>query len=88
MGNIIWTLSEEDKKIIEELYEKKVALENLIRIVDPGNEKLYQKMIEDYSKVTAKFNNWWQTTSRLYNWVGQTWSVDFTTGNVFEQKPL
>ena len=39
----IWVLTDEEVYVIEELYEKKIALENLIKILEPYNQELYEK---------------------------------------------
>lgn len=83
MSKVIWTLSENDKNEIQELFEKKTALENLVKAIDPSNEIIYNKLVTDYSKITSLFQKWWSETSKKYNWVsGEHWSVNFDTNEV------
>lgn len=60
MDKVCYNLNEEELEEIENLYEKKVALENLSRCIDPDNEKMYQKLVNDYTSTIKKFNNWWK----------------------------
>lgn len=73
----IWTLSEEDFEEISNLFEKKLALENLARIMDPTNQELYNKVIADYGKTMRDFMDWWKVTSKKYNWEGNSWRLNF-----------
>lgn len=73
----IWTLSEEDFEEITNLYEKKLALENLAKILGSTNQELYNKVIADYGKTMREFSDWWRTNSMKYNWEGNNWRVDF-----------
>jgi CXXX repeat modification system protein len=83
MNKTIWTLTEEEKNDIQVLYEKRIALENLINIIDPTNEALYDKLTDDYRKTVAKFQKWWDDIGQKYNWEkGNNWSVDFETNEV------
>ena len=83
MDKVCYNLNEEELEEIENLYEKKVALENLSRCIDPDNEKMYQKLVNDYTSTIKKFNNWWKKMQDTYNWEGTDWKVDFATGNVY-----
>lgn len=85
MSKVIWKLSEEEKNEILNLYERKVALENLSKIVEPENEKLYNKFISDYGKTVTEFQNWWTKTSKKYDWEGKSWHINFDTNEVILQ---
>lgn len=83
MNKAIWTLTEEEKNEIQELYEKRIALENLVNIIDPANEALYNKLTGDYGKIIVQFQKWWSETSEKYNWEkGMNWFVNFETSEV------
>ena len=81
---IIWDLSEEEFKEIEDLFERKLALENLRKIIDYDDEKIYDKFIKDYGKAIRLFEQWWSTMSKKHNWQGENWYVDFETKQVKE----
>ncbi len=82
MSKVIWKLTEEEKVEILNLYERKIALENLSNLLNPDNEKLYNKFVADYGKALSEFQNWWARTSRKYSWEGQHWRIDFDTNEV------
>lgn len=83
MGKVIWTLTGNEKIEIQNLYEKKLALENLINVIDPLNEIIYNKLITDYGKIMRLFQKWWSDTSQKYNWEsGINWAIDFETNDV------
>lgn len=76
-NKIVHNLSDEESKKIEELYEKKLAFENLIKIVDGENEKIYNKLISDYGNLLKEYNIWWDSMRQKYEWEGSNWRVDF-----------
>jgi len=83
MSNVIWILNEDEKVEIQKLFEKKIALENLINVIDPSNDTMYNKITTDYAKITGMFQKWWTQTSERYNWEsGEHWSVNFDTNEV------
>lgn len=85
MRKVIWTLNDKELDEIRQLYEKKIALENLVKILNPENEAMYNKVINDYSTVSSRFHNWWHDMSKKYNWESienGKWSVDFDTSEV------
>ncbi len=79
---IIWKLTDEECKEIQDLFEKKTAYENLMKIVDVDNEKIYQKLMSEYTKNLSDFNNWWKHYSQKYKWEGQGWFIDFENKQV------
>jgi CXXX repeat modification system protein len=48
---VVWELSEEDSNEIQDLFERKIALENLVKIVDLKDSDIYEKLLKDYGKV-------------------------------------
>ncbi|WP_374041660.1 CXXX repeat peptide modification system protein [Tissierella carlieri] len=64
----MWKLNGEEFKEIEDLFEKKIALKNLTKIVDADNQKLYDKLIKYYGKTVHQFNFWWDNMVKKYNW--------------------
>lgn len=81
-NRVIWKLKEEEKNEIEELFERRIALENLIKCIDSDNNELYEKIIKDYSSVLKKYNAWWSNMSQLYAWEGVDWRINFETSEV------
>jgi CXXX repeat modification system protein len=82
---VVWKLSEEDFEDIQDLYEKKLALENLTKIIDVKDSELYGKLVKDYGTTLHKFNNWWNLTSEKYKWEGRNWWVNFDTKEIISE---
>ncbi|MDU5211597.1 MAG: CXXX repeat peptide modification system protein [Clostridium sp.] len=82
MDRVIYQLNKDELEEIEELNEKKVAFENLLKCIDPDNERLYEKLMKDYTKTIKEFNKWWENMKHKYSWDGNNWAVDFATGNI------
>ena len=53
----VYKLNDDEFKEIEDLFEKKIALENLTKIIDADNQKLYDKLIKDYGKTIHQFDS-------------------------------
>ena len=85
MGKVVYVLKDDEKNQIEELYEKKMALENLCKIIDPCNEKMYNKLLEDYGKIMFAYTNWWNEMSSHYKWEGENWFINFSTKEVIQE---
>ncbi|WP_132995162.1 CXXX repeat peptide modification system protein [Sporanaerobacter acetigenes] len=79
---VVWELSEEDCNEIQDLFERKIALENLVKIVDLKDSDIYEKLLKDYGKTIREFEDWWKTKSSEYKWEGSNWWVDFTKNQV------
>lgn len=84
-GKVIWKLSKEDFNNIQDLFEKKLALENLTKIIDVKDSELYEKLVKDYGRTLHEFNNWWSVMSKKYKWEGSNWWVNFDTQEVISQ---
>ncbi len=81
-SKVVWQLSEEDLNEIQDLFERKIAIENLIKIVNLKDGDIYEKLIKDYGKITREFQQWWDIKSSQYKWEGTNWWVDFTKSQV------
>ena len=78
----VWQLNDDEFKEIEDLFEKKIALENLTKIIDADNQKLYDKLIKDYGKAVHQFDFWWEKMSKKYDWEEKNWWLDFETKKI------
>ncbi len=79
---IVGSLTEEECNEIQDLFEKKNAYENLIKIIDVDEKNIYEKLIKEYSRTLSDFNKWWKDYSRIYKWEGQNWVIDFENKRV------
>lgn len=91
MRKKVGQISEAEKLEIQQLFNKKRSLEELFRVILSGgipvkNEDIYNKLVDEYTVVTAKFQDWWDRSSLKYNWEGRekgTWQVDFDTNDIY-----
>ncbi|WP_438588780.1 hypothetical protein [Dubosiella newyorkensis] len=56
--NIEYALSDEDLEFIKNVFEKKLALEALIKS-EGISANLMKDLISTYSQVNAEYTNWW-----------------------------
>lgn len=78
-------ITQEECDAIEALYEKKMGLENLGKIIDvDSNEGLYNRMIIDYGKVSIQFNDWWEQIFVTYSIQEGDYRIDFDNKQLLE----
>ena len=83
----VGTLTQEEIEAIKKLHERKNSLTELFNVIDPSNNRLYEKLVADMAETRGKFDQWWRETSAKYQWKGSgdpncEWNVDFTSGDV------
>ena len=79
---VIESLEKEDFGKIRNLFERKIALENLLKIISKDTDYLYEKAVKDYGETIREFNAWWDGKTKKYKWNGETWYVDFQTQEI------
>lgn len=82
MMKIVGKVTEEEKEEILELFEKRIALENLINVIDVSNENMYNKLVSDYGKIMVKFNDWWNNNKIKYDWKDESLRINFETNEI------
>lgn len=81
----VGTLTQEESRNLEELLEKKIALENLLKILSESQE-IYKKVDRDYKNIVEEYEKWWIDTSDKYMWESTDnsfWSIDFKSRKVY-----
>ena len=74
------SISERDE--IESLFERRNGLNESAETLSPENEALYEKLVQDISETTSKFQGWWDKMAKKYQWEssdGGHWEIDFRT---------
>lgn len=82
---VVGTLTQEESRNLEELLEKKIALENLLKILSKSQE-IYKKVVRDYKNIVEEYEKWWTDTSDKYIWESienSFWSIDFKSRKVY-----
>ena len=54
----VGTLTQGECSNIEEILEKKIALENLLKILSESQE-IYKKVVRDYKNIVEEYEKWW-----------------------------
>ena len=71
-------------KAIRDIYEKKLALENLAKIIKPDeNPEMYHRLIADYGSTMHDFEDWWNGIFRKYEVEAGNYNVDFRSNQIF-----
>ena len=79
-------VTEEEKKEIQKLFERRNGLNELAKILTPEKTELYEKLVNDMGETSTKFQNWWDRMSQKYQWESATdgnWEINFDTCEIF-----
>jgi CXXX repeat modification system protein len=85
-------VTDPEKDEILKLYERKIALQELMMSLDDQDQSekskndLYERIVADLGKTKVNFDRWWADKSRKYNWKsvpGGNWNIDFETNDIF-----
>jgi len=85
MKKKVGEVSEEEKKEILTLFERKNGLTELAKIVK-DDDALYEKLVMDMGATSTKFQAWWDRMSQKYQWEmkeGGNWNIDFETNAIY-----
>ena len=83
---LVGTVTEVEKKEIQTLFERKNGLAELVKIVSPENDALYEKLVTDMGATSTRFQGWWDRMAAKYNWQNRPdgrWEINFDTNEVF-----
>jgi CXXX repeat modification system protein len=87
------TLKERDE--ILALFERKNGLVELVHALAQTDDEalknsyFYEKIIADMGKTATKYQQWWDTRVKLYQWEnipGYVWEINFDSCQVFLTK--
>lgn len=86
MKKLIGKVTEEEKKEIQSLYERKNGLTELAKILTVDNATLYEKLVADLGDTSSKFQGWWDRMAQQYSWEraeNGLWEINFDTNEIF-----
>lgn len=86
MKKLIGSVSPEECKEIQVLFERKNGLAELAQIITVDNNDLYEKVVKDMGETTTKFQKWWDTMAQKYSWesvIGGNWEIDFDSCEIY-----
>lgn len=85
MKPLVYDLDEAEVNSIREIYEKKMALENLAKIVVPDeNQEMYTRLITDYGVTLHDYEDWWNTIFKKYSVKAGNYNVDFRSNQIIQ----
>lgn len=76
----------EEKKEIQQLFERRNGLNELARIVTTDNSELYEKLVKDLGETGTRFQQWWDRMAQKYNLEScdnGNWEIDFDTCDIY-----
>lgn len=76
----------EEKKEIQQLFERRNGLNELARIVTTDNSELYEKLVKDLGETGIRFQQRWDRMAQKYNWEScdnGNWEIDFDTCDIY-----
>lgn len=86
MKKLIGKVTEEEKKEIQTLFERRNGLNELAKILTADNELLYEKLVKDIGETSLKFQSWWDRMAKQYNWErvdNGNWENDFESCDIY-----
>ena len=83
---LVGSVTEEEKKEIKALFERKNGLAELMKIIAPDNEAVYEKLVTDMGATSTRFQAWWDRMASKYNWENRPdgkWEINFESNEIF-----
>lgn len=80
MKKVIGQVTVEERDQIQALFERRNGLNELAKILTADNTELYERLVKDLGDTGSKFQNWWDTMSKKYEWETDDnghWEIDF-----------
>ena len=84
MKKIVGIVTEEEKKEIQSLFERRSGLCGAV-VAMKVMEALYEKMVKDLGETRVKFQSWWDRMAHKYKWESAEngkWEIDFNTNEI------
>ena len=86
MKKIIGKVTEEEKREIQSLFERRNGLNEWAKVLPADNAELYEKLVTDMGETGTRFQAWWDRMAQKYNWEsadGGNWEINFTTCDIY-----
>ena len=83
---LVGQVTEEEKKEIQSLFERRNGLNELAKIVTAANEELYEKLVKDLGETGTRFQQWWDSMAQKYRWESAengNWEINFEGNEIF-----
>lgn len=83
---VVGQVTPEEKNEIQQLFERRNGLNELVKILTPENTELYEKLVKDLGETTNKFQSWWNRMADKYQWESTddgNWEINFETCEIY-----
>lgn len=87
---LVGQVTVEEKNEIQQLFERRNGLTELAAILTPEKEELYEKLVKDMGETGTKFQGWWDSMAKKYQWESAengNWEINFDTCEIFLVTP-
>ncbi|MBQ0121006.1 MAG: CXXX repeat peptide modification system protein [Bacteroidales bacterium] len=87
---LVGQVTVEEKNEIQALFERRNGLNELVMILTPEKEELYEKLVKDMGETGTKFQQWWNDMAQKYQWESTengNWEINFETCEIFLVEP-
>lgn len=86
MRKKVGQVTPEEKNEIQTLFERRNGLTELAKIVTSDNDELYEKLVKDMGETGTKFQSWWDSMARKYQWESAAdgnWEINLDTCEIY-----
>lgn len=83
---VVGQVTPEEKNEIQQLFERRNGLNELVKILAPENTELYEKLVKDLGETANKFQSWWNRMADKYQWESTddgNWEINFETCEIY-----
>ncbi len=90
MKKLVGKVTVEEKKEIQNIFERRNGLNELAKILTADNAVLYEKLVKDMGETAARFQSWWDRMAKKYNWEAApngNWEINFDTCEILLVTP-
>lgn len=83
MRKIVGKVTEDEKNIIKSINNHKRSLEELLLILQKGDD-VYKKVISELDETKQKYQEWWNLNYQKYHWEkgNNEWTILFETNEI------
>ena len=75
---------------IQALFERRIGLNELAKILTSDNVELYERLVKDMGETSIKVQQWWNRMGEKYQWESAdngNWEIDFSTCEIYLVTP-
>ena len=82
---VVGHVTDEEKNVIQKLFERRNGLNELAKILSADNVELYERLVKDLGETGTKFQKWWDDMAAKYKWESAengNWEINFQTNEI------